>query len=482
MAKNKNPIGVFITDNGVAFFGGVIHDEKAIFGQEKLPYGTISNGYIKEPEVLLDYLKATWKKNEIKPKFIRLVLQDQNVLVREFTIDKKDIEKISIEDYFIKQIGKDFHVPFDRVILSHQVKSETKDKLTILLFIADENLLQDYYDVFEKLGIKDIVFDLAVSALMEVAKDQFDYFHKNVLMVGIYDNQLSIQIVENDKLVFGMIEECEGKQEALYKKFEIITERVANYYQYNMRKGKRQIDTTIVFNLNDNLDNDIVKQKLLPSIKDLNPKFFSFKQHKDIFETGPKGIMVAYASNEILLHREKEEKIIDFNLERLNPLKYYSSYVFVAALAIFALVSIIYLPYSTQRKQIIEQENINQVLEYQRDSLQSSLNDETYTNAYTDLYIDILTYQEFLPIDEYLDLVSILPNGVDIIDVEFLSQDKQIIIILQADTTNECLDYILDIYENYGTFEEVSGQKWMISQPEENVISSGLVEVVIDYA
>jgi hypothetical protein len=192
--------------------------------------------------------------------------------------------------------------------------------------------------------------------------------------------------------------------------------------------------------------------------------------------------MVAYASNEILLHREKEEKIIDFNLERLNPLKYYSSYVFVAALAIFALVSIIYLPYSTQRKQIIEQENINQVLEYQRDSLQSSLNDETYTNAYTDLYIDILTYQEFLPIDEYLDLVSILPNGVDIIDVEFLSQDKQIIIILQADTTNECLDYILDIYENYGTFEEVSGQKWMISQPEENVISSGLVEVVIDYA
>ncbi len=483
MAKNKNPLGLFITDNGIAFFGGMIGDEHLVYGQENLSFGVIDNGYIKEPEHLLQQLKLIWKTHHIKPKYVRLVVQDQNVLVREFIIQKVDLKNKTIDEYFQDKLGKDFHVPFNKSILSHQIKKEDDKTFTVSLYIADENLLQDYYDVLEKLGVKDVIFDLAVSALMEIADKTENFYNENIMMVSLYDNQMSIQIVEKDQLVFGIIEECEGQKDDLYKKFEIICERVANYFQFNMRKGKEKITKTIVFNLNETIEYHDIINKMIPSIKDLNPKLFSIETYNDFFNSISKGIVVPYASNEIILYRKKDKKIIDFTLNRMNPLKTYGYYIFVLAIALFTLVSIIYIPYMANRKAVLEQEYINQALVVKRDDLKNSINDDLFTDRLINVYEDILLQQNHLPVNQYEDLTSVLPVNITMIDFSFNVQEKTMTIVIEASSTRAGLDYIIDIYERFGIQDNNDNDDaWITNQPIETILSEGMIEVVINYA
>jgi hypothetical protein len=487
LGKNKGPLSIFITDNGVAIFGGNIKKQldNSFYGQKNLPVGTIDNGYIKEPEILLSNLKDMWKEFKIKPKFVRLVIQDQNVLIREFQVTKKELEKKTIEEYFDNQIGKKFHVPFEKPTISYQIKSENQKELSILLYIADENLLQDYYDVMERLGIKDIVFDLAISALLEIADEDYDLHDENTMIVSLYDKLLSIQIIEKNKLIFGAIEECEGKKEQFMELTSTYIERIANYYQYNLRKGKAKITKTLVFNLNDYLDNLEIKQMLLSDLKHLNIKLYSTVEIDQVFKELPKGSLVAFASNQILLKRQKDKKIIDFKLNRINRLRLIGYYVFVLALAILAGISMLYITYSQNRDLILDQTYHNEALDYQISLLQiepdgSSVEiDQTLKNAYE----LISAYQENLPTELYLDLTSILPINIEITDYTFNVRDQEITIIISGENTNDLLNYILDIYEEYGIVDSVDDQsRWITLTPSYNFISDTVCEVIIHYA
>ncbi len=487
LAKNKGPLCIFITDNGIAIFGGNVKKqiENSCYDQKSLPVGVVENGYIKEPEVLLSNLKAMWKETKVKPKFVRLVIQDQNVLIREFSISKKELDKKTIDEYFYAQIGHRFKVPFVKPIISYQIKSESKDELQVLLYIADENLLQDYYDVMEKLGIKDVVFDLAISAILEIADEDYDLHNENAMIVSLYDKLLSIQIVEKNKLIFGAIEEYEGKTEQFLEMTSIYMERIANYYQFNLRKGKEKITKTIVFNLNDYLDSGIIKKTIFPELTHLNISMYSTAVIEHSFTNLPKGGLVAFASNQILLSRQKDKKIIDFKLNRINRLRLIGYYIFVLALGIFASVSLIYIPYNQNRDLILEQSYHNEALIYQIDLLNdhqngaSSVPNQELINAY-DL---ILAYQQDLPVNQFLDLQSVLPNNIDITDYSFNVIDKEITIFISGDNTNDIINYLLALYETFGIVESnPNPSRWITTTPSYNFITGTVCEVIIHYA
>ncbi len=487
MAKNKGPLSIFITDNGIAIFGGNVKKQidNSYYDQKSIPVGVVENGYIKEPEILLSNLKAMWKETKVKPKFVRLVIQDQNVLIREFSISKKDLDKKTIEEYFYAQIGHRFNVPFAKPIISYQIKSENKDELQVLLYIADENLLQDYYDVMERLGIKDVIFDLAISAILEIADEDYDLHNENAMIVSLYDRLLSIQIIEKNKLIFGAIEECEGKTEQFLEMTSVYIERIANYYQFNLRKGKEKITKTLVFNLNDYLDSAIIRKTILPELVHLNINMYSTAVIEHSFTNLPKGGLVAFASNQILLSRQKDKKIIDFKLNRMNRLRLIGYYIFVLALGIFASISLIYIPYTQNRDLIFEQSYHNEALEYQIDILNenqngsSSISNQELINAY-DL---ISAYQQDLPVNQFLDLKSILPNNLDITDYSFNVLDKEINIFLSGDSTNDIINYLLAVYENYGIVESTpNAARWITVTPSYNFITDTVCEVIITYA
>ncbi|MFW5794587.1 MAG: type IV pilus biogenesis protein PilM [Bacillota bacterium] len=485
MAKNKKPLSIFITDNGIAFFGGSIekNKEKIIYGQQSLPVGVIENGYIKEPEILLENLKNMWKEHKIKPKFVRFVIQDQNVLVREFKVEKKALERKSIKEYFHNQIGNNFHVPFEKPILSYQVKKETETDFTILLYISDDNLLQDYQDVMEQLGIKDIIFDLAVTALLEIADEDYDLNQQNAMIITLYDKQVSIQIFEDNQLIFGIIEECDDNESNYIDKIEIYSERVANYYKYNMRKGDKEITKTIIFNLNDYIETKEIEKELIPRLKNINAKLFKLDILNDISKDLPKGSIVAYASNQILQSREKDEKIIDFKLNRINKLKQYGYYIAVIALAIFSAISIIYVPYNQNRDAIYEQQFLNDALTSGLNMLETEENQTDLNQNYIDSYNLIEEYQNDFPLSQFTDIQTIKPNNIDILDINFEIQEKQITLVINGDSTIDCLDFVLLLYETYGISDaNLNDNQWILNQPTHTIISDSIVEVTINYA
>lgn len=487
LAKNKGPLSIFITDNGVAIFGGNIKKQldNSFYDQKSLPVGVVENGYIKEPEILLSNLKAMWKETKVKPKFVRLVIQDQNVLIREFSISKKDLDKKTVEEYFYAQIGHRFNVPFAKPIISYQIKSENKDELQVILYIADENLLQDYYDVMERLGIKDVIFDLAISAILEIADEDYDLHNENALIVSLYDKLLSIQIVEKNKLIFGAIEECEGKKEQFLEMSSVYIERIANYYQFNIRKGKEKITKTLVFNLNDYLDSTSIQNAIFPDLINLNISMYSTSVIEHAFKDLPKGGLVAFASNQILLSRQKDKKIIDFKLNRINRLRLIGYYIFVLALGIFASISLIYIPYTQNRDLILDQSYHNNALNYQIDMLNESINGSTsVTNQeLINAYDLISNYQQDLPLEQFQDIQNVLPINLSITDYSFNVPNKEISIIIRGDNTNDIINYLLAVYEDFGIDDSSSdSSKWITVAPSYNFISATVCEVIITYA
>jgi len=479
MGKRRKPLSLFITDNGVAFFGGNPKDENDIvYDQEALPEGTVEFGYIKDPHELLRVLKGLWKKNNIKPRYVRLVIQDQNILVRELTIEKKKVKKTSISEYFKERLGDEFHVPFDTPVISHMKVEETDKNVRALLYIADENLLQDYYDVMEKLGIKDVIFDLAVSALMELIIDEKQ--EKAILLTTLYDEHFSIQIIEDGYLIFGIIEDISDYAGEYLDKVEIFIERIANYYRYNLRDGDRRIDKTIVGNLNDHMGYDKVRQKLIPNIDHLNAEMCSLKEHMEFLREKPKGIIVAYASNQILEKRHKEKKIIDFTLDRINPLTMTGYYLLVVAVAIFALMTIIYIPYQNHQRTIndLTSENIalNDRLTTLNNDIQAYVN-ESPSSPYDDAFKAISSSRDQLPIDPFLDLENELDGDLLMTDYVWRTDDKTIILIIDGSTRSDVYAYILAIYEQYG-----GEDGWMPSAPTYVFRSDTVAEVTVRYA
>lgn len=491
LGKNKNPLSLFITDNGAAIFGGKIEKDSnnAVYGQISFEKGVIENGYIKDPKALLDSLRTFWKENRIKPRFIRLVIQDQNILVREFVIQKVDLEKKSIEEYFYNQFGKKFHVLFEKPVISYQIVNETMLAYNILLYIADENLLQDYYDILEHLGVKDVIFDIAISALMEIAdetEDAEEIKEKNVMIVSIFDNLISFHIIEKNRLIFSAIEECDGNREHFKEVITNNIERISNYYRYNLRKGKSQIEKTLVFNLNDYLDSKDIKETIFPDLKHLKIQLYHSESIQEVFKDLPKGSLVAFGSNEFLLRRQKDKKIIDFKLNRINRLRLAGYYLFVLTITIFATISLLYIPYHQNRDQIINQTYHNQALEYQVNLLENYINNQGIEESNSDLvaaYNLISSKQDDFPKNYFLDLENELPLSVTITDYELNVAQKTITITITAEETQDLIDYILFIYEKFGVSDEnINLNQWITTFPESDFLTDKVCEVIIYYA
>ncbi|MBN2268212.1 MAG: hypothetical protein JXC35_02185, partial [Acholeplasmataceae bacterium] len=123
---SRHEVSIFISDTQIGFFQ-YLPDQtyKSKFGTTEIDPGIIENGYIKDPEVLLFQLKSLFKAHQIKPKKLRMVIHDQNILIRQITILKEELKERSISEYVKNERGKSIHFPFENAAVTHMVRSET---------------------------------------------------------------------------------------------------------------------------------------------------------------------------------------------------------------------------------------------------------------------------------------------------------------------------------------------------------------------
>jgi len=362
--------------------------------------------------------------------------------------------------------------------------AETEFQTSVVAFIADANLLQDYYDVFERLGAREVTYDLPSLAFLQLYVDKTYSQLENNMLVSLYENMISIHIVEDRLPIFGMTEECEGVGDKLCEKVENYVERIANYYKYNLRKGKSAIKDILLVNLSERLRQDDTIDKVKSVLNDFTVEIIDYPDKEVILEDQEKISHVTYASN--MTFKRLPELTLAFKIERLTKSKFYANYLMVLALTIFALVSIVYIPYHIMLEDIAIEENVIANLEQQLDSLQVAIpiessyssKERNFSNAY-----DFLSENETAPTTYISDLLSHVTGDLELASYRVDASSKQIIMIVQGTSESELYEFLIGIYEDYGIMQGIDNQdRWITSQPARRFLSNFTIEVTIDYA
>ena len=294
-------INISINDEGIGF----VEKEPGMtevgnYSEVRLPKGVVKNGYIKEPEILLNKLKTIFKNFKIKSKYVRWIISEQNAILRDITINKDDIQGKSVEEYIKGQIGKTIHFPFKKPIFHHFVKEDDEEKLRIILYILDENMLHDYLDVFDRLKIRNVTYEMPALALFRLlyqddeeksedgipVKRSCDIDEEKLidwLMVfQMFDSMFSLTVFEKEYPVFALMDDMDDTSK-LYETTEQYISRIANYYKFNLTGGKKQINKIVIFNLTSNKTNEDVQTELDVRLKGMNYEIFEMEKKSEYY-------------------------------------------------------------------------------------------------------------------------------------------------------------------------------------------------------
>ncbi|MBU1094246.1 MAG: hypothetical protein KKH01_07275 [Firmicutes bacterium] len=484
MLFRKGEVNIFITDEAVGIYQSALKKDKApISTVIDLEKQIVENGYIIDPEALYLKIKMLFKKNNIKPRSVNMTIHDQNLLIREFNIDKEDLQKKTIATYIREQEGRSIHFPFEEANITYYVKAEDAQTISAVVIISDENLLQDYHDVFDRLGLKYVSFNIAPRVLYRLYQNEFDKDLEQAMIVSLYGNMITINILEHGIPAFGMIEECEGHANQYYEVVENYIERVANYYHFNVKKGSTNISDIIVFNFNKQISESDIKNKIRPEIENLKLDVYQSQNRISEIENIDDFCTMSYASS--LKKKGDHTHLFNFELERSKRITNYANYILVLSFTIFSAVALIYIPYITFNEDINVQQNINHVLQNQLDTLReetpivpsTSVMERGYSNAY-----DYLISQVDEPSIYFSDLLDQISGSMQVELYSLDASTQQIMIVVSATSEAELYEYLIVIYEAYGITDGTDDLRWMASQPSRRFISNLMMEVTINYA
>lgn len=484
MFTKKENITVFISDFKCAYFIDGARLEESLFDAIELPEGVVVNGYVKEPEILYQLILGNFKGHKFKLRKANILIHDQNLLIRNLSISKEELQKKSINQYIHDQTDKKIYFPFEKAAISQFIQNESDETVKVLALITDEDLLHDYCDIFERLGAKEVTFDLPALSLYELYIEQTKTESKHVMLVTLYNKLLAIQIFVNHTPIFQMIEECDGSKSNYPQILENYIERIANYYKYNITKGESSVEDVVIYNLSDSFEDKDIQVGVISHLTDFKAILFDFDKIDGHEKEMPKVCLLPYAS--LKTKDAQFQFTFEFKLERIKRLSIYGNYLMVAAFTLFTTIALLYIPFYLFSEDITNQQNVNQGLENQLNILRRDLPEVNVYSpeqiAYNQIYESLSEKEKSYEI--YLDdLILMLTSEVTINSLDVLASEKTIEITISGTTRLDLEEYVLSIYEAYGISDlETDETRWIALPPTIKVISELVLEVTINHA
>jgi len=480
LRRRKFITSIFVTDNIIGIYCYNKSDNSnSISKNIILEDGIIENGYIKKPFILLNNFKKAFKEIRFIPKNINFVFWGDNILIRELIIKKEDLDKDNINDYIKGQIGKTLIFPFNEATFTYSIKEETQEEISVVIFITDKDIIEDYFDVFEKIGIININMSLLSENINYLFNKSLDEINKTIAIVSVLDNDISVHIAENNMLVFGVNHECEVFKDGICNMVSEFIERIANYYQYNLRKGKRKVDNVVVVNFTEAMSNnniinidDFDYNSVQLDITNINSALSWKDKHSNV---------ASIASLAIAKHFDKN---LDFKIKRLKPYNIVASYIFILALFIFSTISLIYMPLVNYNRDIQELNNINANLLIHQQMLEDNILNNSSSSAFEKNYnyaFERITELSTSTTDYIIDILSLSNPNIEILDIELNDYDKEITITLTSIDEAYLYDFSVSLYEEFGISGSKTTGKWIVNPPIIDV-SDNTMEVTLYYA
>lgn len=486
MFEKRTNVSVYITDEKIGFYEyNLRSNQLPKFGFVELERGTVVTGDIKEPEVFYKKCVSLFKKHRISPKVVRFIINDQNILLKEITIDKEELTRLTIEQYIVKQMGKTIHFPFEHPVFTHHIRSENETSVKVLIIITDGEMLHDYYDVFERMNVKEIILDLPSLSLYNayITKTKKQYDH--LMMVSMNDKTITIKIIEENVPIFSVTEETEDSSDKYFDVLENYVERIINFYRFNMNKGTKSIENIVFYNFSEDIPNKNLREKLKERVSGHPFDICEIKDMSDVLYDVPKICLLSYAGG---VEKDPSIKLyekLNFNLNRVPAINQTLHFVMAMSFLIISSMLLIYIPYYLQNDEIINQMNINSVLQNQLEDLQRqtpvervySSVERNYSNAY-----DFLSEQETFGQDEIADLIDLVTIDMTLMSYTVNHDEKTITLVITSQVDHVLDEYLLSIYETHGVVSEPTSIRWMTTRPETRLLTPIIMEVTITYA
>ena len=146
------------------------HAEVLQLAREALDPGIVSNGELREPELLAEALKAFFKQHKLPKRGVRLGIATNRIGVRTLEIAGiEDAKQLANAIRFRAQEA--LPIPIDEAVLDYQVLSEVRNDegettRRILLVLAYRDLIDRYVTACKKAGIQLAGIDLEAFALL----------------------------------------------------------------------------------------------------------------------------------------------------------------------------------------------------------------------------------------------------------------------------------------------------------------------------
>ncbi|MFA5007035.1 MAG: hypothetical protein WC509_06185 [Candidatus Izemoplasmatales bacterium] len=486
MNDKKRPETIlYFSDSSIGFFehrNG--RGRTDIHGNVPLDKGILENGFIVDPVLLLARLKALFKASGLRPRRIRLVLNSQNVVMRVVDVKRSDVAEKGIAAHLDGELGKTLHFPFAKPRVSAHLISQDEQNAKVLAVASDDRLLNDYLDVFDRLGVRDVRFDMPSFALYSLYMRTTGSAARNLMLVTVYDSYFTIKIFEDDIPIFNLVEEFENEADTRYEQIDDYVERVANYYKYNISRGDRTLEKAVFVSQGESENESRFEAAFTSRPFGLACEVFRIPETPTAGGGWNRTSLVAYAAGIEKAGNLAKIPWFDFRLDRPDRSVRLVKAMLATAFLLFSAVSLLYIPYHTMYERIFLVENENRTLAAELSDLEDGFSRlPSFTQAeraYSDAY-DELIGAKSAPAGSLSDLLA-LAIDVDVLQVAYRAADKAIVLTLTGPSDVALTEYLLLAYETYGVTETEDPARWIDGFPIYESIGIHTIEVTFHHA
>lgn len=200
LSKNNLVVGVDIgshavkvcqlkrTDKGYAVLS---------LGSVVLPEGAVDDGTLVEPEIVAKAISDLFGNLKIKNKKVGISISGYSVIVKKVNLTVMDDDQL--EEHIMTEAEQ--YIPFDieDVYLDFQnlkTNTDTSDRTDVMLVAAKKEVVDDYLEMLESIGLQPVLVDVDGFAL----ENTYEYSGAksvNVALVDIGASKMNINILSN---------------------------------------------------------------------------------------------------------------------------------------------------------------------------------------------------------------------------------------------------------------------------------------------
>lgn len=218
-----------------------------------LPQGIIEDGKIVDSEALESILDKAVDQWGLSKKSVRFLAPDEFVIIRKVNYPE-DIEADELKGHFFIEIGSTLYLPFEDPVFDVVPYESDSEEPEAIIIASKESVISDYERVFDRAKLDPVVADITPLALYRLGFLQHDFQKdEHIMLIDIQSAKMTVSIFHEHYPLFMRPVEFDAfgglvlDTETITSTIETESEKLANFYRYNMNGGEAGI-THIVCN------------------------------------------------------------------------------------------------------------------------------------------------------------------------------------------------------------------------------------------